>query len=273
MKNIFTVLFALVSLYALAQEEIIFSEDFEGDALPGWAVNDLDGDGFNWEIVFSSDQAEEQGWGPDMSLMLASFGYSLLPGNEQPLYPDNVIITPEIDLPDSGNISLNFLLGTNVDYMNDHNFALYVFESSEGFNVDMIPFFEMNFAGISTAQEIDLDLSSYQGSTIKIAMRHYNSDEQFVLLLDDFNISLNSNLGVKDVNAPLSVKIYPNPVKEILNIKSNESVNKVEIYNTAGKLLLTSNSTQIKVSHLPAGAYFAKVHMDFKTVTEQFIKK
>jgi len=60
-----------------------------------------------------------------------------------------------------------------------------------------------------------------------------------------------------------TLSIFPNPAKDILNIKgiSSEDSN-IEIYNTIGKLVLShysiTNNTRIDISNLNSGLYFIK---------------
>jgi len=54
--------------------------------------------------------------------------------------------------------------------------------------------------------------------------------------------------------------LYPNPTNNILNLKSANQLIKVELFNSFGKLVLTTSSTKnIDISNLPAGMYFCKV--------------
>ncbi|MGI9526419.1 MAG: T9SS type A sorting domain-containing protein [Weeksellaceae bacterium] len=269
MKKTFTILTSCMMMYLAAQEEPIYSENFQGD-LSGWLVDDLDGDGFNWYIVASSPQAEEQGWGPDGSLMAGSFSYNFDP--EGPLYPDNVLISPQIELPDNTPLNLKFLIGTNVDYMNDHNFALYIVNEYENFDETWMPVYEKNFLGLDTAQEAALDISDYAGQTVRLVFRHYDSDKQFVLLLDDIVISEGA-LGVKEVRTDIQMSIYPNPVHDFVNIKVDEDIEYVSIYSMNGELVKKDSTSKINVGELEKGTYILKVKTTTQTFTKKFIKK
>ncbi|MGG7036124.1 MAG: zinc-dependent metalloprotease [Flavobacterium sp.] len=61
-----------------------------------------------------------------------------------------------------------------------------------------------------------------------------------------------------------NLNYYPNPVKDVLTITNTDNIEKVEIYNITGQLLLSENfqDTDIKVnlSQLVRGAYIAKVY-------------
>lgn len=72
------------------------------------------------------------------------------------------------------------------------------------------------------------------------------------------------------------VFLFPNPVKNTLNIKlPNSSItNQINIYNTIGQLVLRStNTSSIDVSSLISGTYLIKVHSEDQVFTEKFIKQ
>ncbi|EPC4009157.1 leucine-rich repeat domain-containing protein, partial [Flavobacterium psychrophilum] len=58
-----------------------------------------------------------------------------------------------------------------------------------------------------------------------------------------------------------ALKIYPNPVSEILNIALQEGLQleKVNFYNTLGQLIKTTNHSEINVSSFAKGNYFVEV--------------
>jgi Leucine-rich repeat (LRR) protein len=57
-------------------------------------------------------------------------------------------------------------------------------------------------------------------------------------------------------------KVYPNPVKNLLNIQSKEVPTKIEIFDANGRLLQSApvNSSQADVSNLSSGTYFVKIY-------------
>ena len=70
---------------------------------------------------------------------------------------------------------------------------------------------------------------------------------------------------------------YPNPVKDVLNIKSQKEVKSVEVFNlTEQKVVLSTKvlNGQINVSSLTTGTYVFRVTMeDGKVETFKIIKK
>ena len=73
-----------------------------------------------------------------------------------------------------------------------------------------------------------------------------------------------------------SLSFYPNPVKDVLNISNKENIEKVEIYNLMGQLLISEkqNATNIQVnlSQLSRGTYFTTVSVNGKKSTIKVLK-
>ena len=87
--------------------------------------------------------------------------------------------------------------------------------------------------------------------------------------------TFNTNCGyLSVVDSKKSVlKIYPNPVKNKLNIQTTDQLEKAQIYSINGQLLKTSFLKEINVSDLPKGTYFMKIKTDKGLQTEKMIKE
>lgn len=78
-----------------------------------------------------------------------------------------------------------------------------------------------------------------------------------------------------------TLKIYPNPVTNEINIKNinaNESLENISIYSTTGQLILdknnATNTTTLDLSRISAGFYFIKVRMaSGNTYTVKIVKQ
>ena len=83
-----------------------------------------------------------------------------------------------------------------------------------------------------------------------------------------------ANLGL-DRKAILNFRLYPNPVKNVLNIKSNNiEFTSVNIYNVLGSRVLSLNrieNNQINVSNLNEGVYFVKLNSGTDSITKKII--
>lgn len=71
-----------------------------------------------------------------------------------------------------------------------------------------------------------------------------------------------------------NVLIYPNPVKDVLNLSLND-VSRVEIYDLLGKIILSNvhPDSIIDVSSFKQGVYIVKIFTNNDCYTEKFIKK
>lgn len=74
-------------------------------------------------------------------------------------------------------------------------------------------------------------------------------------------------------------RLYPNPVHDVLNITTKETItiSSVSIYNTLGQLVVVipnaQNTKTIDVSNLTTGNYFIKINSDKGTSNTKFIKQ
>jgi hypothetical protein len=97
------------------------------------------------------------------------------------------------------------------------------------------------------------------------------------LMNDSFN-SLGSTLSTTDVLLTENdVKIYPNPVKDVLQIRNTTEIqiDKVEIYNMLGKRIKVIQKPQksINVSQLSKGIYLLYIISENGKTTKRIMKK
>lgn len=70
------------------------------------------------------------------------------------------------------------------------------------------------------------------------------------------------------------LEIFPNPTHNIININSNKKINKIELYDLQGKLILKENETdQINISNLKEGVYFIKIYTNNGLQIKKIIKE
>ena len=65
--------------------------------------------------------------------------------------------------------------------------------------------------------------------------------------------------GIDEAGDLSSLAVYPNPVKDILNIASDKPVHSIRIYNVYGtEVAHATDTNSVNVSHLPAGVYMVR---------------
>ncbi len=78
-------------------------------------------------------------------------------------------------------------------------------------------------------------------------------------------------VGINDLEKT-AVMVYPNPVKDVLNIQTNGTVSNITITDFNGKVVYTGMSQSIDFSKFSKGAYFVKVETSAGTSNTKFIK-
>ncbi len=84
-------------------------------------------------------------------------------------------------------------------------------------------------------------------------------------------------MSVSDLDSKPQIQIYPNPVKDVLNLKSNSKIEKIELFDANGKKVQSgkpnTNDAEINMNHLPAGIYIIQTTVDGKVDSQKVVKK
>ncbi len=76
-----------------------------------------------------------------------------------------------------------------------------------------------------------------------------------------------------EIEQSKAINIYPNPATNRIKIDINDNVEKIEIYNIIGKLVLViKNDNSINIKNLDAGNYSVKIFTENNVRTAKFIK-
>ncbi|WP_313111170.1 T9SS type A sorting domain-containing protein [Aequorivita sediminis] len=74
-----------------------------------------------------------------------------------------------------------------------------------------------------------------------------------------------------------TVSYYPNPVKNVLNLNTKETINSVAVYNVTGQKVanvsVSDNNTQIDFSSLASGVYFVEVKSNGNVENLKIVKE
>lgn len=94
--------------------------------------------------------------------------------------------------------------------------------------------------------------------------------------IDDVSIVREGVSGIHQVTKnDNSIKVYPNPATDFVNISAEEVISSVEIYNISGQLVNTlqphAKSLQVNTGDLTAGVYTAKVIMKNAAFSKEFV--
>lgn len=159
---------------AAYEANTLYFEGFENGLPTDWTTIDADNDGDNWY-----GGTPDEGVGHNSDGFVTSASYINYDG---PLDPDNWLVTPQLQLQGTMRVWMKSQDGNYPDH-----FAIYL--STTG---NSVPDFTTTLIGETVAQgdyvEYSADLSSYNGQLGYIAIRHFNSWNQFRLNADDFGL-------------------------------------------------------------------------------------
>ena len=114
------------------------------------------------------------------------------------------------------------------------------------------------------------DIPAAVNVTARIRLKTVDSS----INIDDVSLVLTSSLGVDDFSSTEKIELFPNPVKDILSIRSVSILKKLEVFNVLGqKVIGIENTNSLNVTKLKSGAYILKIVDENDTIsTKKFIK-
>ncbi len=186
-----------------------FSEDFDAGMPAGWTTVDADGDGYTWVSSmtpgnYHNPGVDLTGTGHNASAHYVISG-SYANGTGAVLYPDNYLVSPQVNLVNGSTFSF-WACAQDANYAAEH-FGVAV--SDNGVNDwTMVQEWTLTAKGNSNVASYGrdgnnrvqgnwynytVDLSAYAGQKY-IAIRHFNCHDEFILNVDDIQLTA----GAKD---------------------------------------------------------------------------
>lgn len=176
------------------------------------------------------------------------------------------------DVIDTSKFDLSSLVALN----GSHNFATritnpntveFIFENIQ------LPFDDANndgYVSFKIKTKSTLNLGNSFSNTANIYF-DYNAP----IITNTYTTSVQNVLATAETDKENNViSIYPNPVRDILNIQSKNEIIKAEIYDAAGRIISSTNvkGNSIPVSELSKGNYILKAFTKDKIIVQKFIK-
>ncbi len=181
-----------------------FENDYVEGRLNGWKTIDADGDSYNWTLSpIGGGYGHNGSDGAVFSYSWSSYSGALI--------PDNYLVSPQLTITGNNHYVTFYACTLDESYSAEH-FGLAV--STTGANPSD---FTMLQEWILTSKqgswhEYTVDLASYVGQDIYIAIRHFNCTDEFCMIIDDIfvgpqqkdplvtcSISLDGNVVADDV--------------------------------------------------------------------------
>ncbi|MBQ0128384.1 MAG: leucine-rich repeat protein, partial [bacterium] len=173
-----------------------FFESFENGLPSGWSTINADGDGHNW---YHSTEAGSHNVTPGSAHSSSGFmlSESYCRANNQALNPDEYLVLPIMSIGDS--CAFSFWACAYSSSWADEHFGVAI--STNG-NTNANDFTTINEWTLTAKSErgdnpraqgnwyqYTVDLSAYSGQNIYVAIRHFNCSDQYILYVDDVELS------------------------------------------------------------------------------------
>ena len=294
-KFLFSALLSTLSLSTFAQEQKISFEESEG-----FILNNLNGQK-GWSTVGSiydnytyvtSDKATDGVQSVKVDYLSSYSGkwggikYNL------PNYK-NFSISTDVSMDELGNSSyifLSLLTSQGLDLVNVGSFVFYkdgsveiktlnktfklssTWSNNRWYNLKT----EVNLSKKEIKFFINNSLvytNTFSSSIEKIDEVDYHFDNNYSnFSIDNVVIKNLGDLSTDELNKK-EIKIYPNPIQDVLSVQTNEKINSVEIFDLTGKSILKSSEKTINTQTLAKGVYIVKVKTDNQEISQKIIKK
>ena len=245
----------------------IFSENFESGIPATWTLIDND-----QRTVHSSVSAFQPAW---ISITDIEDANNTVAGSTSYFTPEGRasrwLITPPVTISDYGNI-LQWKAMSHDPSFPDWYMVLI---STTG--TDIEDFTDTLFRIVNefttwTDREVNLSDSGYNDLTVHFAFVN-NTNRGFKLYIDDVSVIVNSSVGIQKNNNEF-VRIYPNPSSDYLYIKSEVEMTTIQLFDSAGKMIVLdfSSPEKVDIQHLTAGIYTIHITTSQGVVVKKIVK-
>lgn len=167
-----------------------------------------------------------------------------------------------IDIGYNKIASFNTTLNPNLIYLVCTNNELESLNIKNSKNSILTNFNSIGNGNLTCIQVDDIDYSENQTTWFKDDSSTYQTDC--------------NSLSIVDFDLSKEIRIYPNPTTNSIALDSKylNSIKKVELFNTQGKVVFQKykNIKTLELSNLTRGVYFLKISTEFKSTTKKIIK-
>ena len=196
MKKILTLLLLVfTTMITLQAQTYLLNENFENGIPATWGNIDQDGDGFSWTtLTYSEDGIEAHGG----NACVTSLSYDN--DEDESLTPNNYLVTPAITIP-AGLTSAHcirlswWVAAQDPEYAADYYEVVVSTTGNTAEDFVETPLFAETLSGNAWIQHT-VDLTGYAGETIYIAFIHTESEDEFMMKLDDISVMYFEEAGI-----------------------------------------------------------------------------
>lgn len=181
----------------------------------------------------------------------------------------NIVIKDMID-------TNKFDINTLIPIKGSHNFETRISSTNKVefiFQNINLPFDDVNNDGY-VSFKIKTKPNLIVGNTFSNLANIY-FDYNFPIVTNNYTTTIQNTLGLQENGFIINISVYPNPVKNILNFKTEHNISKVEVYDIAGRILSSNSVSENKIdlSELKTGNYILKLYTEKGIMNTKIIKE
>ncbi len=181
----------------------------------------------------------------------------------------NIVVKDMIDIN-------KFDINTLIPIKGSHNFETRISNTNKVefiFQNINLPFDDANNDGYISFK-IKTKSNLVVGNTFSNSANIY-FDYNFPIVTNNYTTTVQNSLGIQENDYINDISVYPNPVKDILNFKTEQNILKVEVYDIAGRILSSNSISENKIdlSELKTGNYILKLFTEKGIMNTKIIKE
>ena len=215
-----------------------FENDYVEGRLIGWKTIDADGDTYNWTL-----SPIGEGYGHNGSNgAVFSYSYS---GYSGALNPNNYLVSPQLTITSNNHYVSFYACALDENYPADH-FGLAV--STTGTSAsDFTMLQEWTMTSKQGGwHEYSVDLNSYVGQNVYVAIRHFNSQDNFCLVVDDVFVGTQTKDPLTNCSIALDGTVVATNVNGTHYLLNTEGFANNSTHNTTVTATYQSGATLTK---------------------------
>ena len=215
-----------------------FENDYDEGRLLAWTTIDADGDSYNWTLSPIGG-----GYGHhNTNGAVFSYSYSNYAGA---LSPDNYLVSPQITITANNHYVSFYASALDEAYPADH-FGLAVSTTgTAASDFTMLQEWTMT-AKQGGWHEYSVDLNSYVGQDVYIAIRHFNSTNHFCLVVDDIYVGQQAKDPIVNCSISLDGNVVANNVTGVKYLLDTKGFTNNSSHSTTVTATYQSGATLTK---------------------------
>ncbi len=242
-----------------------YNEGFEGaegtlnENFPsGWTWEDLNTNSFgnsNWQIIKNTDIAQNAHTDTTAAHMFSNSSET----NNDWLY------TPPVYMQAGYTYTLKFWYSVSPFLPSVEKLKVHVGSTPTALDMQQSsPLWDNNNITNSEYEEASTSYTPTATGEYHFAFNYYSADFQFILLLDDVEVTTNAPANIPSIGG-LTANVFPNPFTDFvqINYPVYSGFNNIEVMDITGKVIaqdkLSSSSLFLNTADWPVGVYVLKV--------------